>query len=511
MTKGGEIIKLTREKTIEKDFLFYLQNASIVSIKITSAFGVQIIFEFNEDVDLGEYSIHTPYLQINGDTIYNEGKRMVETKRVFVKLVLIKNADIINDVSKFIYISDTIKLNYTSYNQFMGEIISQIDITNKTNNFLASVTPQILYYKLINPSASEDSQLTTLFIDAINNYMKINGSKNDTSMAMLYDGLLKLFKTDQNKTFIGIIGMEMLPGDFDDLEYKNDFQCASGMYELIRAGTVGYIHMDAHMGNIKWLSNYKHYYRSDNPNENITGRAILIDWGMVAKMNLRKDAETLLELFNKEINEQNVMKCVDFYKQLYVKYLYSINYAQSPLFDNINLAINPKTLQELVRVFKLRKNEELSLLNKNNELNNIYEWWNREKYDLITISNIDLDYNLVEWPAEITFDNTSAKSHFSFVSSSDDSSSSSSSDYLKVTKTNLNRLDKSMDASSPAYLKATKTNLNRLPSSLDESMDAYSSPYYMNIKKSKPNVSLGGKTVKNKKRKLRKTRKNKKN
>jgi len=84
-----------------------------------------------------------------------------------------------------------------------------------------------------------------------------------------------------------------------------------------------------------------------------------------------------------------------------------------------------------------------------------------------------LDYNLVQWPAEITFDNTSGKSHFSFVSSSSSSSSSSS------------------DNSS---------------SSSDKYGDASSSPDYVKVPK-----STGGKTVKNKRRKLHKSRKTRKN
>ena len=486
MTKGGEIVKLTREKTIEKDFLYFLQNASIVSINVTSAFGIQIIFEFNEQDDLDEYNQHSPYLQINGETIYNEGKRMVEVNRIFVKLVLVKNTAVA-DFRKSIYLSDRVNLWYTSYNDFMGEIISQIDVTNKTNDFLASVSPQILYYKLVNPLEKNDSQLTTLFVDAINDYQKNYGYGNiqNNPRFNIIPGLLKLFKTDN--TFIGVIAMEMLPGNFDDLNLKNDFQVASGIYELIRAGTAGYIHMDAHVGNIKWLPNYHHYYKSDNPSEDIKGRAILIDWGMVAKMNLTKNTEFLLELFNKEINEQNVLECVNFYKRLYVQYVFTILHAKSPLLD-INLAINPALLQELVRVFKLRKNEEQTLLNKENELNNIYEWWNREKSSLITISNTELDFDLVEWPAIIEFgQNESGKSHFSFVSSSSSSSSSLSSSSSS---------DKSADASSSPYYDASSSPY----------YDASSSPYYVKVPK-----STGGKTVKNKKRKLHKSRKTRKN
>jgi hypothetical protein len=263
---------------------------------------------------------------------------------------------------------------------------------------LASVTPQILYYKLLDPLKNEDSKLTSEFVSAITHYQKYNLHNHNNPNTNFLPGILKLFKT--NNTFIGIIAMEMLPDNFDDLDYRNDFQCASGIYELIRAGTVGYIHMDAHMGNIKWMPEYEHYYKSDNPSENTKGRAILIDWGLVSKMNLKENTETLLELFNKEITEESVVECIRFYKELFVKYIYKKGAAQSPLL-NINLVLNPGLLQELVRVFKLRKNEEMFLLNPDNEINNIYNWWNREKAELITISSTDLDFSLVKWPDEI--------------------------------------------------------------------------------------------------------------
>jgi hypothetical protein len=367
MNKGGEIIKIDETKNLDEDFLFFLENSSIENIFNDSRSAFQFIFKLNEGVK-------SPYLQITSESIYKEGERMIEVRKIFIKLVIIKKDS--NSLEYNRIYGKHIETN----NSFQTEIFTQIDIINKTNEYLSSVTPYILYYKIFDPLISE---LSKIFLEKLREIQE-----NDSSKELL----IKLFN-DKN-FLIGIIGMELLPNNFQSLDQHNNFQLASAIYEIIRTSTKGYIHMDAHIHNIKWIPNYEHYYRGDE-GENIKGRIILIDWGIIAKIYVKKHIEKLIELFNTDITDENVLNCYNYYKKIAITNIFSIDC--QPIGKNIDIGSN--LLKELVKVFRYRKNEENYLSNPENPENEFYNIWNenqRNKFSLI--SDLELNSELLEWP-----------------------------------------------------------------------------------------------------------------
>lgn len=377
MKVGGEIIKLNYKNTLEEDFLFFLENSKIVNVLDDSRSAFQLILELNDD-------INSPYLQMNSETIYSEGTKMLEVKRIFLKLVIIqKNNNTLREnrlYKKFI----------ETNNSFQSEIFTHVDIINKTNEFMSSVTPAIVYYKIFDPIA--ETELSRIFIEKLNVFFNSDTSDDSNNTELL----LKLFA--DNNYYIGIIGMELLPDKFQSITNKNKFQLASAIYEVIRTAIVGYIHMDAHIHNIKWINDCKHYYRGDDGSV-INGRVILIDWGIVAKLNVSANIDKLKELFSNEINSTNVLECYNFYKKLAIINMFSTDC--QPLV--VDMEEDSELLQELVNVFKYRKNEEEYLMDNDNPENEFYKTWNNiYRTKLTPLTNLSLDPKLLEWPNKDT-------------------------------------------------------------------------------------------------------------
>ena len=173
-------------------------------------------------------------------------------------------------------------IELTSISTFENEIKIQQDIYKKSFCSPASIfdgiCPAIIFYdKAVNAdyinALRNLNSLTQPEQDKLNEILNVINTNNNVPMniSIIYMEMMENYETG-DKVFQFDTNKIIMPRDQNEL-----FLLYSVQYEFKRLHSFGYLHGDAHFGNIMINKNYQYF-------ENFVGRVIIIDFGRTTKL-----------------------------------------------------------------------------------------------------------------------------------------------------------------------------------------------------------------------------------
>lgn len=308
MNGGGIIIDSLYNNNTEA-LNFFLSNCKSAKIlSDSSAFSVTYQFTLNDNIT-------SPFRLINSQTIKNG----MTNEKITSDIINTFTSEVKNILVKFGLCGEN-KETYTMNfrlekipvypkqigvvlnDSFKNEVLTQHDIYLKSfvNNSFDAICPSIITY---NSNLSETSVnnfrniLTNPNIFIERNGIRTKRVKEHGFKAsdieyfdiMFNNEYFNFQKLEQNNLKMTMIVMELMEGydtlsnvinDNDDIMDVLNYM---KLYELKRLRQIGYYHNDAHNENI--LVNLNYPYFTDNTNSRYYGRAMLIDFGLVTRVD----------------------------------------------------------------------------------------------------------------------------------------------------------------------------------------------------------------------------------
>jgi len=319
----------------ENDIFHFIENSTIELLSDSSAFGIIFIAILNPDIETN----------IKHMDLDNFNKPV---KKILIKLSFIHN----DKATNFFKISGK---RYSFIDNFINEVNVQTELFYKSYEYLQPICPAILSALTIMLPSSKSDKLTTLLKVLSNKNTKINEVlksiiEHDIKFAREiglgiivmeyadgYDLLNNYVKNDRNN-ITKYIQDHKLDLDLDgNIDYENidklkkDHKDLYNMYSenlsmmimcfylILSMAKMGYSHGDFHMGNILFNKT------SNNFISKHSGRPLLIDFGLVVKLNTIQ-YDTIIN----NITSNKFIKAL--------KFLYS----GVPNLAGINLALQPQ-------------------------------------------------------------------------------------------------------------------------------------------------------------------------
>jgi len=308
--KGGIIIndnigsQIQGDVNFESCFCYFVKNSNWEYINGSNLSASGVIFKCS----LLE-GVESPFINIR---LGNLGKPITE---LILKFVILHNER--GNYRYFFNENNEIKekeKKYENSERFLNEIQIQNELTREDLLFLDPICPFLIYSGLVNENAwpsfynklfNEETQLNLLEnIELFENFhdfkqgveareiaRKFNESENVTNVSMMY--LSQLIEHCHKKNLsLGFIGMEMLENSYPLYNYfinakteneKHVIKILANVviYESIQMAIKGVVHGDLHIQNVFIKENYTPYF-----NEEIPIRAVIIDYGYAAKINI---------------------------------------------------------------------------------------------------------------------------------------------------------------------------------------------------------------------------------
>jgi len=353
--KGGVII--LHGKTSEEAFNYFIEYSKVEIFDKSGNGGFIFKLTFPES-EMWSSGIMSPYITGRGITLETP------VQKLLLKICLIQpEIELKKNPNSYLMGKQIIKEN-----NFNNEILTQIDIFNKSNIFLEPICPSIVFSVI--KSIPEE----------INFFLDLLSSKSDNEtikkrILEIKNGILI------NNLRIGIIAMEFLDGfktldnsitrneDQDDIDKITRTQNIyfMAMFEITRLYKLGYIHNDLHEQNILFNSSYP-YFVTD-PSSMFIGRAMIIDFG-----NTFPHSKTLTDIDNERLYTTTIIPSITTDKPIGER-------GVSLLWKNYDWLRNKKIIQseryantKLFKLFTMRQQEEVRIrLPSLTEYGNIYD------------------------------------------------------------------------------------------------------------------------------------------
>lgn len=395
--KGGIILNKENQKikNFEEGYTFFIKNSEWEVLNISSLYGVIFKCKLNKE-------IKSPF---NSIRIGSYGEQIRE---IIIKLVLINDTTNIYDWvlidKKFkdnIYNTDFVFYNKSTEKKdsFVKEINIQIDITEKTIEYLEPVCPFIIFSKIYNYDRIDESIIPDInsynikkhilntihsnFFNRISNLEYTNDYFNSNISypeKILYQ---MIFESEKRKCKIGLIAMENI-GNGVILENINNNKnyLNYSKFEILNLALNGYNQGDFHKQNILIDENYENYFKDT------VGRAFIIDYGRAEKLIGSKQLainecwnsvldkvykideldenqnidDNIRELINELINDLNY---------IFILILKSNNKYCNMEIDKRYNWIKQNGINEVLQIYELYKLRELSKKDVIKEFNNM--------------------------------------------------------------------------------------------------------------------------------------------
>ena len=220
---------------------------------------------------------------------------------------------------------------------FTSEVNQQFELVRESIQLYEPICPTVVYWgiKDLHPSISTQIRRTVLNKTGILEIIQKNIDKHGYDMLLLTvlewlnTATIKDRINDKSLDYkIGIIAMELMDG-YETL-HSYDVSARDKMpmyvnfaaYELIRLGSMGFVHNDTHFNNILINPNVP-YFPGD-----ILGRAMLIDFGRTTKIldeKLISDCQLVLKDGNIDLMKSVLSRGVIYKRQIDI-YSHYINY-----------------------------------------------------------------------------------------------------------------------------------------------------------------------------------------
>lgn len=295
--RGGKIVAIHPKYNGSNAFIEYIRQSKLSMLSYDSFYGLIIKAEY-----IG-ISSECPYLTSVGPTHEDAMRQMI------VKLAIIGKENN-EELTPFIMPDDPDKIQkYTmSRSSFKREIHTQFKLVRKTIQNYEPICPSIVYWNIKN----EDYEYISTRID-----------EKDAQLKYM-DAWIRSIIRSIKRTQVGIIGMELMDGylPLSTYEIKSNFgdyfTCA--IYELIRLGSLGYIHGDEHLNNMMYNPDVPYFSKTT------LGRALLIDFGRTYRIDahLRYKCKSMIQTGDmNHIDEilMNIMNPDHDVVQSYLKYI----------------------------------------------------------------------------------------------------------------------------------------------------------------------------------------------
>jgi hypothetical protein len=404
-------------KNIREAAIYYFLNNSTFSVLTNDSVScITIKSTLNNN-------IKSPFKSMRSNNI------QLEIRCIFLKIFLTVNNNQTNLTWFPIQGRNYDGIEITSIQTFENEIKTQMDIYKASfiseSSILDGICPAIIYLK---ENYDKDNPDIKIFIN-----LPGMSKENQFNLNKIINGI---FKHHLDGVRLSIIFMEFMDNfktagnyfTYDNnthqVNIRNDrdiFLLKIIQYEFQRLNRLGYLHNDAHLGNV--MINEEYNYFLINPNDNkYKGRAIIIDFGRTVKLSVedRKRAQNGdISIFNQEryikekmIPSNTIINNTE-YNLLRQSRINYINLITSPYILN-TFNIQNKTLYEFVGEIVNNNNYILSggkaiLSNlyqkmdyKKTEPVNLLPLKNNQTKEIIPINNMEiLDDIFVDFKLEL--------------------------------------------------------------------------------------------------------------
>ena len=319
--------KMNKTENPEKAFYYYLENCSIRILE-TGGSGILFLMTYKGDPE------KNPYSSFNSENISSP------TNQVILKLVLLNNN--INDDNsnqhEFDYRYESKKMAQMSVNNFLKETSTQTYVSLNTIEYLENIAPAVFYEGIVTYDSDE-------FFDKI---ISKAPPRNAHSISRLKDFVQNTYYYDDERSYLGIICMEMATSNFQNLFHifakiykslsenqimretlitgnseeikrlKEEHFRNSKLFlylNMVRLALIniaykaGITHGDYHYANILFDPNYKGYF------DGIEGKVLVIDYGFATEID-EDDRIVIVNTYNEILEQIDTISTEDLLKKL---------------------------------------------------------------------------------------------------------------------------------------------------------------------------------------------------
>lgn len=266
--KGGRIVIANEKYTHPLNA--YIENSIISVLSYESVYGIILKLEY-----IGKKE-DCPYLSIDEN-------QMKPLTQIILKLAIIDKYE--ESLPRLKVRNEIVHKATMTRNGFYAEIRRQFKLVKDTIQLYEPICPTIIFWdiqRLPKETAKKTifgktvAKLTHTLFDSIRDRINTQPSGDYTDPLM---NIMQWMDSIKFEIKVGILAMEMMDG-YDTLHsiiLSNPMQEKTyiiyAIYELIRLGSLGYVHGDSHMGNILIHPTVPYFGKE------YAGRAMLIDFG----------------------------------------------------------------------------------------------------------------------------------------------------------------------------------------------------------------------------------------
>jgi hypothetical protein len=355
--KGGirlssEYVKQTGTSDRKSATQFFLVNSTFRLLTNNSISCITLVASLKD-------TIPSPFKSMRSNNIQLEVRSIL--LKIFLTNPVIKTTGWYNIPGR----KDHDGIEITTLEEFEKEIETQKQIYQKSfvsdSSLMDAICPAIIYYnKDISKSDIQNMKnLPGLITDSQTQLNKIlDGllSVQGTTISIIYMELMEGFETAQDYFWNRNL---YIPDTSSSEKYRivpsNDYEkflLYIIQYEFQRLSRLGYYHGDSHYGNVMINVNYKYFMY--NPNNNFTGRAIIIDFGRTTELlpeDIIKAKQGDVSIYNRERYSNyipsNLILTPEYYNLLRQARLNYINGIAGPMILQ-NFNVKNITLKQFV-------------------------------------------------------------------------------------------------------------------------------------------------------------------
>ena len=308
--KGGRIVIANEKYTHPLNA--YIENSIISVLSYESVYGIILKLEY-----LGKRE-DCPYLSIDEN-------QMKPLTQIILKLAIIYKYE--DEPLPRLKVGEEIVHKATmSRNSFYAEIRRQFKLVKDTIQLYEPICPTIIFWdiqRLPKETTKKTifgkavAKLTHTLFDSIRDRINTQPAGDYTDDSLM--NIMRWMDSIKFEVKVGILAMEMMDG-YDTLHSiisSNPMQektyISYAIYELIRLGSLGYVHGDSHMGNILIHPTVPYFGKE------YAGRAMLIDFGRTERTT-KYISSKCTEILLGEFNDEAVL--FDIIKELITPFVY---------------------------------------------------------------------------------------------------------------------------------------------------------------------------------------------
>jgi hypothetical protein len=411
--KGGVRLSSDFVKTSGDDrksaIIFFLNNSTFSILTNDSISCITLIAKLNDN-------IKTPFKSMRSNNI------QLEVKSILLKIFLVHPTITSiphNQITKTGWFDipgrEYNGIEVTSIENFDYEIETQIQIYQKSfiseSSLLDAICPAIIYYdkEISNSDLLYMNNLQGLSVDGQDQLNKIINGVNvikGTQISIIYMELMEGFQTAYKYFWEKNLYLEdPLSSENYRINPTNEYEAYLLFiiqYEFQRLNRLGYFHGDAHLKNV--MINVDYNYFLLKPNNNFSGRAIIIDFGrtkILSQEDILKAQKGDESIYNKE-RYTNLIPSSFFLKQEYYNLLSEaridyINRISGPIilqnFNVTNMNLQQFVLQILhLNQYNLQKigGDKNNLIHKSSisYINNLNNNKNKSSFNQMNLNTI---------------------------------------------------------------------------------------------------------------------------